>query len=135
MRGLAQPFLPPTMSSPKEKPYIERAIAAVKDSTLTPAAVADRIAEECTKATEAGGSGTPDEDFLGLSGFLWNFWFAFFDVAQDDSTQHERLADVLVALQAKGSDGHDDWTVWGMPFSWKDLSFFGPTSREEMNGM
>ena len=118
--------------------YVQAALAAVKDQSLSPEAVASTIVEQCNQCV-AGSSGdtgdvTQEGDTPGLESFLWSFWEAFIKLAQEDASTHDRLARILAAVKAKGSQGCDGWLVWSSPTSWSDLPLFGPVTREEMNG-
>ena len=118
--------------------HIDAAIAAVQNSSLTPEAAANEVAARCTQSILyavasnehlAQGGDTP-----GLESFLWFFWEKLLNIAEDDASTHARLAQVLTALKAKGTEGCDGWQIWGARASWAGLSLFGPVSREMMNG-
>ncbi|RPD59161.1 hypothetical protein L226DRAFT_465266 [Lentinus tigrinus ALCF2SS1-7] len=120
------------------QPYIQAAIAAVKDQSLTPEEAANKVVEQCAQCVTSLSGNTTEVtqggDTPGLESFLWSFWEHFVKIAQDDGSMHDRLARILAALKAKGSQGCDDWLVWGSPATWGDLSLFRPVTREEMNG-
>ncbi|KAI0713460.1 hypothetical protein C8Q76DRAFT_675567 [Earliella scabrosa] len=118
--------------------HIDAAIAAVQNSSLTPEAAANEVAARCTQSILyavasnehlAQGGDTP-----GLESFLWFFWEKLLNIAEDDASTHARLAQVLTALKAKGTEGCDGWQIWGARASWARLSLFGPVSREMTNG-
>ncbi|TBU24803.1 hypothetical protein BD309DRAFT_959791 [Dichomitus squalens] len=124
------------MSEHSEK-HINAGIAAIRDQTISPEQAADVIAEQCRQALESAPTNdrvTQQGDTPWLENFLWVFWSKLVELAQEDSSVHDRTAHVLAALKAKGSEGCEGWRVWGSQTSWAELPLLGPVSREEMNG-
>ncbi|KAI0692984.1 hypothetical protein C8T65DRAFT_70534 [Cerioporus squamosus] len=122
----------------QSQPYVQAALAAVKDQSLSPDDAATKVVEQCNQcvANSSGNSAdvTQEGDTPGLEAFLWSFWTRFLEIAKDDASMHGRLAHTLAALKAKDSQGCGGWLIWGEPAAWGKLSLFGPVSREEMNG-
>ena len=120
------------------QPYIDAAIAAVKDQNLTPQHAADVIADQCNQCIADPRQQNEDPsnagDLPGLETFLWFFWTKFVQLACQDANTHDRLAQIMVALKSKGNQGCEHWRIWGASAKWEDLPLFGPVSREEMNG-
>ena len=120
------------MSNWSPTSYIDAALTALLNEPLSAEAVADKIVEECTAAVRSATAEADqdNEDTPGLESFLWGFWCEFHKIAQEDTTTHRRLGQVLVALKVKGDESCKGWQVWGSPISWSDLPIFGATARE-----
>ncbi|KAI0329848.1 hypothetical protein GY45DRAFT_1303974 [Cubamyces sp. BRFM 1775] len=117
--------------------FVEEAIAALENPTLSPEEVADSITSLCrevVKATPANEQANREDDTPGLEGFLWDIWNAVVTIAEEDTSSHDRLAAILPAIEAKGKSGCAGWRIWGNDFDWADLPIFRPAVRECMNG-
>ena len=117
--------------------YLQAALAAVKDPSLSSNAVASTIVEQCNQWVASSSRNIEnvalEGDTPGLGSFLWSFWEGFVAVAEEDASAHDRLARILAAVKAKGSQGCEGWLVWSSPMIWCDLPLFGPVTREEMD--
>ncbi|KAI1784139.1 hypothetical protein LXA43DRAFT_1067014, partial [Ganoderma leucocontextum] len=113
-------------------PEVDTSIAAIEDQTLSPQQAADEIAKQCKRSIESApthGNPTPDDgDGDEDSGS------EVIRLAQEDVSTHDRIAHILAALKAKGSEGCEGWKLWGEETDWSKLPAFGLISREEMNG-
>ena len=117
----------------------DAAFATIEDLTLSPQQVADGVvkwAKQSIGPDPTRGNFTPDDEEDGewLGALLWSLWDKMLELAQEDEAIHDRIAHILAALQAKGSEGCEGWRVDGRETNWSELPFFGIASREEMNG-
>ncbi|KAI8999024.1 hypothetical protein BD414DRAFT_142013 [Trametes punicea] len=109
----------------------------MRDPTVSPANVASLVVALCRKATEEAVS-EPSlygaDDTPGLELFLWAVWYGLLDIAMEDPSSHDRLADILSAIKAKGKEGCEALHIWGYDMDWAQLTLFGAALREYMNG-
>ena len=125
-------------------PEVDAAIAAVQDQSLSPQQAADEVAKQCKqfiRPASSHGSSTQDDDKgeaedkdSRVEAFFWPLWNEVLRLAQEDVSMHDRLALIMAALKARGSEGCEGWKLWGAETDWSKLPVFGLASREEMNG-
>ena len=124
---------------------VRAGIAAIGDNSLSAEQAANEIAKQCkqlinsestpTKRRDSTSATESDENHpTDVENFLWPFWTDVLDLAQDDVSTHDRIAHVIAALEAKGAEGCEGWSVWGSETDWSQLPLLGPVSREAMNG-
>ncbi|PIL30567.1 hypothetical protein GSI_07267 [Ganoderma sinense ZZ0214-1] len=122
-------------------PEVDAAIAAIEDRSLSPQQAADEVAKQCGQFIgPAPSHGSPTEgDEEGcedsrVDQFFWSFWNEVLRLAQEDVSMHDRIAHIMAALKARGSEGCEGWKLWGEETDWSRLPVFSLASREEMNG-
>ncbi|KAH9857689.1 hypothetical protein C2E23DRAFT_719596 [Lenzites betulinus] len=122
-------------------PPADLAKAALHDKTLSPHTVAFKIVVQARRTVQLAEADVIttgraniaySDDTPGLEGYLWSVWFALLDIASEDPSSHQRLAEVIAAVRASGNED-DEWFLWHKPFDWADLPVWGITNAETMH--
>ncbi|KAM5533413.1 hypothetical protein V8D89_012963 [Ganoderma adspersum] len=128
--------------------YVHAGVAAISDNSLSVEQAADEIAKQCKQSMDsesvpkradshgalASVAANDESHPTDVEKFLWPLWTDVLNLARDDASTHDRIAHVIAALNAKGAEGCEGWSVWGSKTDWSQLPLLGPVSREEMNG-
>ncbi|KAI0665489.1 hypothetical protein C8Q78DRAFT_1064603 [Trametes maxima] len=116
--------------------HVAEAVKTVKDTSLSPEDVAKRIVHTCRKLADIGHAGREadsDNTELEWMTFLDGLWYAMIEIALQDSALHDRLAGILLAIEATRAEP-DDFRRWGNEYKWTSLPGWGLAARESMNG-
>ena len=113
------------------------AITAVNDPTLSPAQSVEEVVAQCAYWVSSS-SERNDTSGLGDFSFCDAFWVEFLHLAKENAVVHDRLAQILRLLKARGTERCDTYErMWNYTSAtnWEELPGFGLASREDFNGM
>ncbi|KAH9890645.1 hypothetical protein C8Q73DRAFT_793074 [Cubamyces lactineus] len=116
--------------------YINAAVAALRDPTLSPGDAANQVIALCRQAVVDADPADFMEpgDTPGLSYFMECLWGRFLEIVVEDPTSHDHIIAIIAAIEAKGTEGCDGWQTYSSPFDWANLPLLRLEIRESMNG-